>query len=280
MSFPLRNFHPVRRFWILFSVLCGLCSFGLPASAEPVPPVQRDFDNGRISCTIVPAQDKPVPEILVNTLPVAMRTALEILGPLPQPTALTIRIQAPPPFYKRAASLFRAEPLATQRGDEILLNPGRDPLKLAFRLGHELAHWLAYKQFPVRPPLWLDEGLANGVGAASADACARSLRQTIERPPPPRLDRHLFPLDELITLRNYPSTPAGTGAFYWQAEALVSSLRHKLGPAEFRTYLALLSIPNPPAWDAPLRERWYFTDWDIGWLARQIRPESRQDPPR
>ena len=280
VSFPLRNFHPVRRFGILFPALCGLCAFGLSASAAPAPPILRDFAHGRIACTIIPAQDEPVPEILDQTLPVAMRTALDILGPPPQPAALTIRIQAPPPFYKRAASLFHAEPLATQRDDEILLHPGRDPLKLAFRLGHELSHWLAYKQLPVRPPLWLDEGLANGVAAAAAEACARPLHQSVERPTPPRLDRHLFSLDELIALGNYPSKPAEVGAFYWQAEALVSALRHKLGAAEFRTYLALLSSPHPPAWDAPLRERWYFTDWDIDWLARQIRPESRQDPLR
>ena len=69
------------------------------------------------------------------------------------------------------------------------------------------------------------------------------------------------------------------GAFYWQAEALVAALREKLGKAEFQTYLGLLSAPGAPAWDAPLRDRWYFTDWDIDWFERQIRPESRKAPP-
>ncbi len=267
-----------RRVFALPLLLAFSPMAGLPVLAAPQDPASFTFGEGLVQCTVIPAAE-PVPGILSSTLPVAMRTALEILGPPPRPATLTIRLQRPPPFYKRAASLFRAEPLATQRDDEILLHPGRDPLKLAFRLGHELSHWLAYQQFPVRPPLWLDEGLANGIGAAAAEACARSLRQTVARPPPPRLDHHLFSLEELIALRNYPSSPAETGAFYWQAEALVSALRHKLGPEEFRSYLATLSSPSPPAWDAPLRERWYFTDWDIAWFARQIRPESRQDPP-
>jgi hypothetical protein len=31
-------------------------------------------------------------------------------------------------------------------------------------------------------------------------------------------------------------------------------------------------VPNPPNWQVPLRERWYFSDWDFHWLAEQIRP--------
>ncbi len=234
--------------------------------------VRQDFADGRIACVISSSGD--VPEIVSAVLPIAMKAALERIGPPPESARLEIRLLAPPPFYKRAKALFRAEAFAVQTGDEIALHPGSDPLKLAFRLGHELAHWLTYKRHAARPPLWLDEGLAQMVASEAAETCARTRKQTLERPRPPKLEGHLFPLDELVGLRAYPSSAARSAAFYWQAEALVRALHGRLGAAEFAVYLGLLSAPDAPAWQAPLRERWYFSDWDLNWLAEQIRPRT------
>ena len=231
-----------------------------------------DFADGLVACEIVPAPGRPLPDSVLSVLPLAMRAALAELGPPPSPATLSVRILPEPSFLSRAKTLFRSEPLATQQDDSVSLRPGSDPLKLAFRLGHEFSHWLAYRHFPVRPPLWLDEGLANFVGAAAADACARTLSQTVERPDPGNLSLNLFSLPQLVSLREYPRRPDQVGAFYWQAEKLVSSLRAKLGPAEFRTYLSILCSPSPPPWDAPLRSQWYFNDWDFEWLSRQIMP--------
>ncbi len=255
-----------------------LLAFALPCACAQGVSIPLSFAEGRIACEIVSAEG-PIPELVLDVLPIAMNAALETMGPPPQPAPLVIRLQPPPSFAQRAKSLFRVEVLATQQGDEISLRPGGDPLKLAFRLGHELSHWLVHQHHAARPPLWLDEGLANGIAAAAAEACARTRKLTVKRPLPPRLDGHLFPLAELTALDAYPRDPADVGAFYWQSEALVAALREKLGGAEFQTYLGLLSAPGAPAWDAPLRDRWYFTDWDIDWLERQIRPESRKAPP-
>ena len=214
------------------------------------------------------------PEIAAAILPIAMKTALERIGPPPEPARLNIRLLDPLPFYKRAKALFQAEAFATQTGDEIALHPGKDPLKLAFRLGHELAHWLVYKRHSARPPLWLDEGLAQMVASEAAEICARTRKQNLERPRPPKLEGHLFDLDELVGLRAYPSSAARSAAFYWQAQALVRALHGRLGTAEFAVYFGLLSAPDAPDWQTPLRERWYFSDWDLNWLAEQIRPKE------
>ena len=251
---------------ILFSLLAS------PLRAQGVS-AKLAFAESQIACEIVSTRDA-IPEQVLSVLPIAMKTALEHVGPPAEPARLTIRLQAPPSFYQRAKALFRVEAFAVQTGDEIRLRPGDDPLKLAFRLGHELAHWLTYKRHPVRPPLWLDEGLAQLVGAAAADVCARTSKQSLERPRPPNLDQNLFALAELIALSAYPKTEARSAAFYWQAEALVQALHQRLGPAEFAVYLGMLSVPNPPNWQAPLRERWYFSDWDFNWLAGQIRPDK------
>ncbi|MGD9781326.1 MAG: hypothetical protein AB7V14_04140 [Kiritimatiellia bacterium] len=232
------------------------------------------FSGGQIVCEISTAQ-KALPERVLSTLPIAMNAALEHVGAPAGKARLAIRLQTPPPFYKRAKALFRAEAFAVQEGDEIRLHAGHDPLKLAFRLGHELSHWLAYKRHPVRPPLWLDEGLAQLVGAAAADTCARTRKQTLDRPVSPDLADHLFGLGELTALTAYPRNADAAAAFYWQAEALVGAIRKKLGPADFAVYLGLLSVPDAPDWQRPLRERWYFSDWDVNWLAERIRPDPQ-----
>ena len=229
------------------------------------------FADGNIACEIV-SKRAPVPELLLTVLPIAMNTALEHVGGPPEPVRLTLRLQETPPFYKRAKALFRLETFAVQENDDILLRVGEDPLKLAFRIAHELSHWLVSKRHAIRPPLWLDEGLANLVGAAAADTCARTLSQKLERPRPPKLDQNLFEIDELIGLQAYPANADRAAAFYWQAEALVSAIRKRLGPAEFTVYLGLLSSPGAPDWRTPLHERWYFSDWDFNWLAQQILP--------
>jgi hypothetical protein len=248
----------------------------LPASNLRAQGVSTNlvFADGQIACEVVSTRNS-IPELVLSVLPIAMKTALEQVGTPAEPVHLTIRLLETPSFYKRLKTLFRVEAFAVQTGNEIRLRPGEDPLKLAFRLGHELSHWLAYKRHPIRPPLWLDEGLAQLVGAAAADVCARTCKQSLERPRPAKLDQNLFALDELIALSAYPTTEARSAAFYWQAEALVQAIHQRLGSAEFAVYLGLLSVPNSPDWQASLRERWYFSDWDFNWLAEQIRPKTK-----
>ena len=236
--------------------------------------VRQAFADGQIACEI--SAPREIPELVGLVLPIAMKTALEWIGAPPEPARLDIRLLEPPPFYKRAKALFQAEAFATQTGDAIALHPGNDPLKLAFRLAHELTHWLVHKRHAVRPPLWLDEGLAQMIAAEAAETCARTRKQELERPRPPKLEGHLFTLEELVGLQAYPRSTARSAAFYWQAEALVRALHERLGAAEFTVYLALLSAPDAPGWQVPLRERWYFSDWDMNWLAEQIRPKKRK----
>lgn len=234
------------------------------------------FAEGAITCEIVSLRE-PISERVLSALPIAMNAALEQVGAPAKPARLTLRLLETPPFYKRVKALFRVEAFATQEGDEIRLRPGDDPLKLAFRLGHELSHWLVFKGHPARPALWIDEGLAQRVGAAAAETLARTQKQIVERPRPPKLASNEFALDELIGLQAYPKTEARSAAFYWQAEALVNALYGRLGVKEFNVYLGLLASPSPPDWQKPLRERWYFSDWDFEWLSQQIRPDSKPE---
>ena len=200
-----------------------------------------------------------------------MNAALDQVGAPPQPARLTLHLQEAPSLAQRTQAWFFNEPFSAQQGDEIRIPATGDDLKVVFRLAHELSHWLVYKQYPSRPPLWLDEGLAQRVGALAADTCARTQTRKLERPVPDQLSRNLFTLEELLRLQAYPRDNARSAAFYWQAEALVNALCSRLGKEEFKVYLGLLASSNTLDWQAPLRERWYFSDWDINWIAQQIR---------
>ena len=63
-------------------------------------------------------------------------------------------------------------------------------------------------------------------------------------------------------------------AMEMSASALARAIRRRLGPTDFAAYVGLLCTPTLPAWQTPLRERWYFSDWDMNWLAEQIRPKE------
>ena len=255
-------------------VAAWLVVLSTPAGRAQEASTVLTFADDRISVAVV-SPAGPVPEQVLSVLPIAMKSALEQVGAPVHTNQLTIRLQAPSSLPQRTLSWFRTDPAAVQRNDEIRLHPDDDPLKLAFRIGHELSHWLVYKQYPARPPLWLDEGLAQIVAADAARACARPLRQDLARPLPAQLDRHLLSIDDLTALQAYPRAEAPSAAFYWQAERLVQAIRDRLGSREFSAYLALLCSSNPPVWQIPLRERWYFTDWDVNWLAEQIRPGEK-----
>lgn len=224
-----------------------------------------EFADGRVRCVVEPGP-------LAGAAELAMKTALRTLPPPEAPSTLAVRLLPPPPFYKR---WFGAgSPHGMQREDEIALQPEADGVKLAFRLGHEMSHWLVAKSNPRRPPLWLDEGLAQRIGAQAAAAAGRTEKRGLARTPPDGWEACALTLDELTGLGDYGGSPAASGAFYWQAERLVDALCERLGRDDFLAYLSILSTPPVPGWQVPLRGRWWFNDSDFEALARAIAPST------
>jgi len=251
-------------------ILIYLCGASLNARGALIP---FTFADGQITCELHTPGESP-PEEVETVLPIAMKVAIQEVGLPSQPAHLNIQLEAKPSILQRIRSLFRAEAFAIQEGDTLRVRLAENPLKLAFRMAHEFSHWLVFKQYGARPPLWLDEGLANEVGAAAAAVLARTQSQKLERPRPSGLGQTAYTLEELTTLREYPRSEARIAAFYWQAEALVHALRKRLGNHQFKVYLELLASPDAPDWQEPLRERWYFSDGDFERLAQQIQAPS------
>lgn len=174
----------------------------------------------------------------------------------------------------------RDDVLGESRGSSVRLRRSDDdPLRDAFRAGHECAHFLLAARHGRSLPLWLDEGLAQLVGYRAAEAYARPLHMTVQRKPLDDWEEEAFPLDALTALTDYPATPKAVAAFYWQASRLVRALHARLGVAAFDAYMAALAAqPAGADWTKPLREQCYFIDADFEWLASQIRPDAPPSP--
>jgi hypothetical protein len=241
----------------------------LASPAAPSSAAVLEFADGHVRC-VVEAKGTGG-EDLARSADLAMKVALRTLPPPDAPATLTIRLLSPPPFYKRW--LGADAPHGLQHDDEIALLPEEDGVKLAFRLAHEMSHWLAAKTNPQRPPLWLDEGLAQRIGAQAAAAAGRTEKRGLARTPPDGWETHALSPDELAALDAYGASPEEAGAFYWQAESLVDALFDRLGRDDFLAYLSILSTPPVPGWQVPLREHWWFNDADFDALARAIAPQ-------
>ncbi len=250
--------------------LClAVCFAAVPAKAMGTPVLE--FAGGRILCTIHGADSG-----MDSMVSLAMNTVLRTLPPPEERATLAIRFLPPPPFYRRW--LGSDVPHGYQSGGEIAIRPEPDNVKLAFRLAHEMTHWLLEATHSQRPPLWLDEGLAQRIGAQAAAAAGRTEKRGLARTPPDGWEQHALTPDELAALGGYGESPAAAAAFYWQAERLVDALCERLGRDDFLAYLSILSTPPVPEWQTPLRERWWFNDADFEALARAIAPASQSIP--
>ena len=177
-------------------------------------------------------------------------------------------------------STARNDVLGESRGDSVRLRRcADDPLRDAFRAGHECAHFLLAARHGQSLPLWLDEGMAQLVGYRAAEAYARPLHMTVQRKPLDDWEDEAFSLEKLTSLTDYPTSPKAVAAFYWQASLLVRALHARLGVAAFDAYMAALATqPAGGDWKQPLRDQCYFIDADFAWLATQILPDAPPSP--
>lgn len=200
---------------------------------------------------------------------VAVRAAAEVAGPVPS-NASPVRVAFAPPPRRGGEGV-----LGESRGDSIAVTASADPLKTAFRAGHECAHAVLAMRFGGGVlPLWLEEGLAQLAGWRAAEAFARteSLQSHPVPPPEPWLD-----FDALVSLSDYPADPAAIASFYWQSALLVRSLHARLGPGVFGDFLS--SVATGGDYAAYLREKCWFSDGDFERLRRAVRPDAPPLPP-
>lgn len=193
---------------------------------------------------------------------VAARAAADVAGPVPD-GASPVRVSFAPPLRRGGDGV-----LGESRGESIAVTASADPLKTAFRAGHECAHAVLAMRFGAGVlPLWLEEGLAQLSGWRAADAFARTsgMQSRPVPPPEPWLD-----FDALVATADYPGDAASVAAFYWQSALLVRALHARLGPAAFEEFLAVAASGGDVS--AHLREKCWFSDGDFERLRRTVLP--------
>ena len=257
------------------------------ARAEDAPAVERAPDSFSITFGI-PSPPASAPYSIRPDFPTltarqvwsaAVSAAVKVL-PWPRrkpPAVLSVDwLPALPP-----SAGARDDALGESHGSHVSIRRATDdPLRDAFRAGHECAHFLFAARYGADFPLWIDEGLAQLVGYRAAEAFARPQHLSVRRTPPPGWINAAFTLPELVALTEYPADPDAVAAFYWQSAALVRALHARLGPDAFDAFLSALAAQTPPAsdWTAPLRSICYFNDADFAWLATRILPSPPPSP--
>jgi hypothetical protein len=83
---------------------------------------------------------------------------------------------------------------------------------------HEMTHLIFNRFFTGRPPLWLNEGVAEYFGRRKTTSTIEFRRQLSQTPK--------FNLDRLFTLETYPSSLPEVQAFYAEATIVVDFLSH------------------------------------------------------
>lgn len=118
---------------------------------------------------------------------------------------------------------------------------GRDADKFGGAiLGHEIAHLALHRFYPGRIPLWLDEGYAEYISTVLLASFHRARGYKAK----PRLHvlakEDFIPLDQLTSMRSYPSGSREVVAFYIESQRLVAFLRG-LGKDNFSAFLDALA---------------------------------------
>jgi hypothetical protein len=123
-------------------------------------------------------------------------------------------------------------------GPELFLNVRRSGSgDKKFRVGllaHELSHAVVARFYPrSRWPLWLNEGLAEHMAAASV---AARKNQSVGRHLDP-LPHATWTVEQLEARATYPADPVGRVAFYQSSERVVRFLFRGLPPERFTAFL-------------------------------------------
>ena len=91
-------------------------------------------------------------------------------------------------------------------------------------LGHEIAHLIMHRYYPDGVPRWLDEGFAQFV-ATNAHASYQRARGYIAKPHSSSISReHLFSIQTLVGMADYPTGDDSIAGFYRESERLVRFL--------------------------------------------------------
>lgn len=157
-------------------------------------------------------------------------------------------------FQQRAGQGEGGWAFSFVEGSVMYLQQAKDTPSSGGVLAHEMTHLVLNRFFRRRPPLWLNEGLAEWYGLfgrAAFKGVKKSRRGAFSR-----LSQAL-PLNVLLTSETYPA-PGQVRAFYDTARFLVGFLRLDYPPEKWNAFIdAVLSGADP---QKALQDTYGFAD--------------------
>ena len=135
-------------------------------------------------------------------------------------------LAAMPDLPSWSASLVEGTAMFLQQADDTRSGGGR--------LAHEMTHLVMNRFFTGRPPLWLQEGLAEYYGEFAWSAF-KGIKKSRRAAFPPL--RNPYPLASLLAATAYPVEPAAVSAFYETSRYLVGFLLLDHPPDVFPSFL-------------------------------------------
>ena len=161
----------------------------------------------------------------------------------------------------------RRDSLAMQAGHEVFVLEGGAPAETSVRLAHEIVHYRVWQLWGERLPVWLDEGLAGCVGWDIAESFRLRKGWQLSRDWPAAEEGPAVDLAQLTGFSAYPAPGPEAQLFYRQCEAFVRAIARRIGFAKLPGFVDAQA--EGESWDACLRGRFAFTDFDFRWLAEE-----------
>ncbi|MGA0332500.1 MAG: SHD1 domain-containing protein [Kiritimatiellia bacterium] len=123
-------------------------------------------------------------------------------------------------------------------------------------LAHEMSHLVLNRFFRMRPPVWLNEGLAEWYGNVGHSAF-KGKKLDVEKGLGKLRDP--YPVEELTAMTTYPADPADISRFYNTSQQLVGMLMLRKDPAAFVEFLQAITVQGL-SFERPLAEVYEIQD--------------------
>lgn len=169
----------------------------------------------------------------------------------------------------RTKGNWRQDGLALQYGNEFVFLAAGTNAVLRDEIPHEIVHFRLGETYGDQLPLALEEGLAMYVGWEVNLAYHLLHGQFVTRSQQKIGSEHLWQLDELVALQQYPEGREAAAAFYRQAEIWVAVITELVGKEQLGEFVRAVS-EREYTWNELLTETYDCTERDLARIERAV----------
>jgi len=168
----------------------------------------------------------------------------------------------------------RPDGLALQTGHDVLIRVDTNGVPRVDRLAHEFVHFRLRDAYGDRLPLWLEEGLATGLGVEMARLYRNTRDMELTGELPGVASDGALTAEQLFGQKGYPPTEDAAQAFGRQAAEMVAVLRARIGPARWPD--AVRTMAEHGDWRSALTSGYGIAMQELEQMASQAAQRAAQ----